>query len=44
MLDKSKSINRIDAIASTINAMTRAMYSEYDNKLEEYISDENFRF
>ncbi|MEE0726033.1 MAG: terminase TerL endonuclease subunit [Clostridium saudiense] len=44
MLDKSKSINRIDAIASTINAMTRAMYSEYDNKLEEYISDENFSF
>lgn len=44
MLDKSKSINRIDAIASTINAMTRAMYSEYDNKLEEYINAENFSF
>lgn len=44
VLDKSKSINRIDAIASTINAMTRAMYSEYDNKLEEYINDENFSF
>lgn len=44
MLDKSKSINRIDAIASTINAMARAMYSEYDNKLEEYINDENFSF
>ena len=44
MLDKSKSINRIDAIASTINAMTRAMYSEYENKLEEYIKMKSSKY
>lgn len=44
VLDKAKSINRIDAVASTITAMTRAMLHELDANLNKHIESENFSF
>ena len=41
ILNKAKSINRIDAIASTITAMVSAMLHEYEDSLEKHI-DENY--
>jgi phage terminase large subunit-like protein len=43
MLDKSKSTNRIDPIAATINAFTRARLDEFSNvDLNEHILSEDF--
>lgn len=41
VLDKAKSINRIDPIASTVTAMVSAMLHEYEDSLEKHI-DENY--
>lgn len=42
MLDKAKSINRIDAVASTITAMTGAYLHDYEESLDEHILDDEF--
>lgn len=41
VLNKAKSINRIDAIAATITAMTQARLHDYNNTLDKHI-DENY--
>lgn len=40
ILNKAKSVNRIDAIASTVTAMVSAMLHEYSDSLEKHIDEE----
>ena len=44
VLDKSQSTHRIDAIASTINAMTRAMLHGTNDKLNNHLKKDDFTF